>query len=47
MPGEVIPPGALSPRSATILIVEDDAAIGHFLEFEADGYGDLLQGFSP
>jgi CheY-like chemotaxis protein len=31
MPGEVIPPAALSPRSATILIVEDDAAIGHFL----------------
>ena len=31
MPGEVIPPAALSPRSATILIVEDDADIGEFL----------------
>ncbi|GAC1378516.1 MAG: hypothetical protein NVS4B7_01220 [Ktedonobacteraceae bacterium] len=32
MPGEVIPPAALSPRSATILIVEDDADIGEFLQ---------------
>lgn len=32
MPGEVIPPAALCPRSATILIAEDDAAIGHFLQ---------------
>jgi two-component system, response regulator, stage 0 sporulation protein F len=32
MPGEVIPPAALSPRSATILIVEDDADIGNFLQ---------------
>jgi CheY-like chemotaxis protein len=32
MPGEVIPPAALSPRSATILIVEDDADIGRFLQ---------------
>ena len=31
MPGEVIPPAALSPHSSTILIVEDDATIGHFL----------------
>ncbi|GAC1349320.1 MAG: hypothetical protein NVSMB27_21340 [Ktedonobacteraceae bacterium] len=29
---EVIPPAALSPRSATILIVEDDADIGRFLQ---------------
>jgi len=32
MPGEVIPPAALSPRSSTILIVEDDADIGKFLQ---------------
>lgn len=32
MPREVIPPAALCPRSATILIAEDDAAIGHFLQ---------------
>jgi len=31
MPGEVIPPAALSPHSSTILIVEEDATIGHFL----------------
>ena len=32
MPGEVIPPAAQSPRSSTILIVEDDADIGKFLQ---------------
>jgi two-component system response regulator (stage 0 sporulation protein F) len=32
MPGEVIPPAAQSPRSATILIVEDNADIGGFLQ---------------
>src|SRR5438132_8352273 len=32
MPGEVIPPAALTPCSATILIVEDDANIGMFLQ---------------
>jgi len=32
MPGEVIPPAAQSPRSATILIVEDDADIRNFLQ---------------
>ena len=32
MPGEVIPPAAQSPRSATILIVEDDMHIGEFLQ---------------
>ena len=32
MPGEVIPPAAQSPRSATILIVEDDADIREFLQ---------------
>lgn len=32
MPGEVIPPAAVAQGSATILIVEDDAAIGGFLE---------------
>ncbi len=32
MPREVIPPAAQSPRSATILIVEDDADIGNFLQ---------------
>lgn len=32
MAGEVIPPAAQSPRSDTILIVEDDADIGVFLQ---------------
>jgi two-component system, response regulator, stage 0 sporulation protein F len=32
MAGEVIPPAAQSPRSSTILIVEDDAGIGVFLQ---------------
>src|SRR5439155_9767852 len=32
MPGEVIPPAAQIPCSATILIVEDDADIGKFLQ---------------
>ena len=32
MPREVIPPAAQSLQSATILIVEDDAGIGHFLQ---------------
>src|SRR3984893_19601325 len=32
MPEEVIPPAAQSPGSATIVIVEDDADIGRFLE---------------
>jgi len=32
MPGEVIPPAALTPRSATILIVEDNEDIGGFLQ---------------
>ena len=32
MLGEVIPPAAQSQRSATILIVEDDADIGQFLQ---------------
>ncbi len=32
MPGEVIPPAALTPRSVTILIVEDNADIGGFLQ---------------
>lgn len=32
MPGEVIPPAAQIPRSSTILIVEDDADIGKFLQ---------------
>ncbi|QBD78576.1 response regulator [Ktedonosporobacter rubrisoli] len=32
MPGEVIPPAAQSPRNTTILIVEDDAGIGQFLQ---------------
>src|SRR2546421_4274535 len=32
MPGEVIPPAAQCPRSATILIVEDNADIGNFLQ---------------
>src|SRR5258708_39023110 len=32
MSGEVIPPAAQSPRSSTILIVEDDADIGEFLQ---------------
>lgn len=32
MPGEVFPPAAQQQRSATILIVEDDADIGQFLQ---------------
>ncbi len=32
MPGEVIPPAAQTPRGSTILIVEDDADIGEFLQ---------------
>ena len=32
MPREVIPPAAQKPGSATILIVEDDAEIGRFLQ---------------
>ena len=32
MPREVIPPAAHSLHSATVLIVEDDADIGHFLQ---------------
>ena len=32
MSGEVIPPAALTPRSATILIVEDNEDIGGFLQ---------------
>jgi two-component system, response regulator, stage 0 sporulation protein F len=32
MPGEVLPPSAQKPRGATILIVEDDADIGQFLQ---------------
>src|SRR5438067_13906532 len=32
MPGEVIPPAAQIPRSATILIVEDDADISKFVQ---------------
>ncbi len=32
MPLEVIPPAAPSLRNTTILIVEDDADIGHFLQ---------------
>jgi len=32
MPREVIPPAAQSLQSATVLIVEDDADIGHFLQ---------------
>ncbi|GHO45100.1 response regulator [Ktedonospora formicarum] len=32
MPGEVFPPAAKSPRNMTILIVEDDADIGLFLQ---------------
>ena len=32
MPREVIPPAAQSLESATVLIVEDDADIGHFLQ---------------
>jgi len=31
MPAEIIPPAAQSPRSATILVVEDDADVGDFL----------------
>ncbi|HEX4203666.1 MAG TPA: response regulator [Ktedonobacteraceae bacterium] len=32
MPREVIPPAAQSPHTTTILIVEDDADIGQFLQ---------------
>src|SRR5579859_1826550 len=32
MPREFIPPAAQSPLTTTILIVEDDADIGHFLQ---------------
>jgi CheY-like chemotaxis protein len=32
MPRELIPPAAQKPHSATILIVEDDAEIGYFLQ---------------
>ena len=32
MPQEFIPPAAQSPRNTTILIVEDDADIAHFLQ---------------
>lgn len=32
MPGEVFPPAAKGPRNMTILIVEDDADIGQFLQ---------------
>ncbi|HLI06710.1 MAG TPA: response regulator [Ktedonobacteraceae bacterium] len=32
MPGEVFPPSSQRPRGATILIVEDDADIGQFLQ---------------
>jgi two-component system response regulator (stage 0 sporulation protein F) len=32
MPGEVIPPAAHGPHNSTILIVEDDADIGQFLQ---------------
>lgn len=32
MPGEVFPPAAHGPPSSTILIVEDDADIGQFLQ---------------
>ena len=32
MPSEFIPPAAQSLQSATVLIVEDDADIGHFLQ---------------
>ncbi len=31
MPAEIIPPAAQSLRSATILVVEDDADVGDFL----------------
>jgi two-component system response regulator (stage 0 sporulation protein F) len=31
MPAEIIPPAAQAPRSATILVVEDDADVGDFL----------------
>ncbi len=30
MPAEIIPPAAQSLRSATILVVEDDADVGDF-----------------
>lgn len=32
MPGEVLPPATRGPRNTTILIVEDDADIGQFLQ---------------
>ena len=32
MPREVIPPAAQSPGNTTILIVEDDAEVGYFLQ---------------
>ncbi len=32
MPGEVLPPAAQGPQNPTILIVEDDADIGSFLQ---------------
>ncbi|HLI87218.1 MAG TPA: response regulator [Ktedonobacteraceae bacterium] len=32
MPGEVLPPAAQGPQNSTILIVEDDADIGSFLQ---------------
>lgn len=32
MPGEVLPPATQSPRNTMILIVEDDADIGQFLQ---------------
>src|SRR5262245_21770390 len=31
MPEEIVPPAAQTPRSATILVVEDDVNIGDFL----------------
>ena len=36
MPEEIIPPGARTPRSATILIAEDDAETGDFLRHLID-----------
>src|SRR5207248_10779830 len=36
MPEEIIPPAAQAPRSATILVVEDDADIGDFLRQTID-----------
>lgn len=37
MPEKIIPPAAQTPQSATILIVEDDADIGDFLQQLIDG----------